>query len=90
VKGVGTPVNQLLDELGDLGTCRPLLTESLDLLVGWNLASEEEPEEGLGQRLGSAGGGREHLLALGDGLAAETDTLIGVKDGSLPDETLSN
>lgn len=30
----------------------------------------------------------EELLALGNGLAAETDTLLGVEDGTLPDEAL--
>lgn len=30
----------------------------------------------------------EELLALGDGLAAETDTLLGVEDGTLPDKAL--
>lgn len=30
----------------------------------------------------------EELLALGDGLAAESDTLLGVEDGALPDEAL--
>ena len=30
----------------------------------------------------------EKLLALGDGLAAEADTLLGVEDGALPDEGL--
>lgn len=36
----------------------------------------------------AAGGLGEKLLALGDGLAAETDTLLRVEDGTLPDEAL--
>lgn len=30
----------------------------------------------------------EKLLALGDGLATEADTLLGIEDGTLPDEGL--
>jgi hypothetical protein len=36
----------------------------------------------------AAGGLGEKLLALGDGLATEADTLLGVEDGTLPDEAL--
>lgn len=36
----------------------------------------------------AAGGLGEKLLALGDGLAAEADALLGVEDGALPDEGL--
>lgn len=41
-----------------------------------------------GQRLLAAGGRGQKLLALGDRLAAETDTLVGIEDGSLPDKAL--
>lgn len=41
-----------------------------------------------GQRLLAAGGLGENLLALGDGLAPETDALLRVENGSLPDQRL--
>lgn len=41
-----------------------------------------------GERLLATGGLGEKLLALGDGLATETDTLLGVEDGTLPDKSL--
>lgn len=42
----------------------------------------------LGKRLLATGSLGEELLALGDGLAAEADTLLRVEDGTLPDEAL--
>mgnify|MGYP005989195041 CR=1 FL=1 len=107
---VGAVVDELLDELGDVGTGSPLSREVADLLLTGNLAGQEEPEETyveaivslatrggkcagsqlltLGKRLLATGGGGEDLLALGDGLATESDTLFRVKDGTLPDEGL--
>ena len=41
-----------------------------------------------GERLLATGGLGEELLALGDGLATEANTLLGVEDGALPDEGL--
>lgn len=69
-------VEDLLDELGDRGACGPVAGELLDLLRGRDLAGDEEPEETLGERLGAAGSLGEGGLDLGDGLAAEADTLI--------------
>ena len=40
------------------------------------------------KRLLAAGGRGENLLALGDGLAAEADTLLGVEDRAFPHEGL--
>src|SRR6478609_3779962 len=42
----------------------------------------------LGKRLLATGSLGEKLLALGDGLATESDTLLRVEDGTLPDEGL--
>lgn len=42
----------------------------------------------LGKRLLATRGLGEKLLALGDGLAAESNALLGVEDGALPNETL--
>lgn len=42
----------------------------------------------LRKRLLATGGGGEDLLALRDGLATESDTLLRVEDGALPDEGL--
>jgi len=88
VQSVGTSVNQLFDEFGDSSPSGPFLGETLDLLLGGYFSSKEQPEEGLGKGLGSTGGGRELFLAFRDGLASESDTFVGVKDGSFPDKAL--
>jgi hypothetical protein len=41
-----------------------------------------------GERLLATGSLGEDLLALGDGPATESDTLLSVEDGTLPDEAL--
>lgn len=88
MEGVGASVNELLNELGDLGTSSPFLGKTLDLVGGWDLTSEEEPEKSLGEGLRSTWGGGELSLALRDGETSESDTLVGVEDGSFPDEAL--
>jgi hypothetical protein len=88
VEVVGAAVDKLGDERRELAAGSPLSGQVADLLLGGHLASEEEPEETLREGLGAAGGLGEAFLALGDGLAAETDTLLRVEDGALPDEGL--
>jgi len=83
VEVAGAAVDELLNELGDIGAGGPLSGQVADLLLGGDLASEEEPEKTLRKRLLTAGGLGEQLLALGDSLAAETDTLLRVEDGAL-------
>lgn len=77
-------VDQLLDELGDLSPRSPVGREIADLLLAGDLTGEEKPEEALGQRLLSAGRLGEKLLAFRNGLAAESDTLLGVQNRALP------
>jgi hypothetical protein len=43
-----------------------------------------------GQRLLSTGGFGEKLLAFWDRLSSESDTLLGIEDGPLPDERLDS
>jgi hypothetical protein len=88
VEVVGAAVDKLGDERRELAAGGPLSGQVADLLLGGHLASEEEPEETLREGLGAAGGLGEAFLALRDGLAAETDTLLRVEDGALPDEGL--
>ena len=76
MQGRRAAVEELLNELRDGSTCGPVLGEGSDLLLGGNLAGDEEPEEGLGERLVAAGGLREELLALRDALATEANTLL--------------
>lgn len=76
-------VDKLLDELGDIGTGSPVSGQVADLLLRGNLAGQQKPEETLRERLLTAGGLGKDVLAFGDSLAAETDTLLGVEDGAL-------
>ena len=109
VEGAGAAVDELLDELGDIGAGSPLGRQVTDLLLGGDLAGQQEPEETLGQGLSTAGSLGQELLDLGDlmpnglamrtesacrelityGTATETDTLLGVKDGTLQEKKLS-
>lgn len=88
VEGGRGAVNQLLDVLGKLGSGGKLSRESLDLGLGGDLTSQQEPEETFGEGLVATGALGELLLEVGDGLTAETDTLLRVEDGTLPDEGL--
>ena len=86
----GASIDELLNELGDFGTGGPFLGETLDLLLCRDLSSEEKPEESLREGLGSTWGGGKLSLALGDGESSESDTLVGVEDGTFPDEALGS
>lgn len=66
VKVVGAAVDELLDELGNIGTGSPLRREVANLLLRGNFASQEQPEETFRQRLLAAGGLGENLLTLWD------------------------
>lgn len=88
VQGGGERVEHLGDELGDLTLLGELSRQTSDLLLSGNLAGEEEPEHGLGEHLTALNGLGENLLALLDGLAVESDTLISVEDRALPEHAL--
>jgi hypothetical protein len=81
-------VDELGDERWNIGASSPLSGQITDLLLRWNLAGQEEPEETFWERLLTAGSLGELLLALWDGAATETDALLGVEHGALPDERL--
>lgn len=89
VEGGGASVDELLNMLGDLGSRGPVSGQTLDLSISGDLAGEQEPEKTLGERLLSARGVGKLLLEVGDSQTSESDTLLGVEDGSLPDETLN-
>ena len=96
VEVVGAAVNELLDELWEIGSGGPLGGEVADLLLAGHFAGQEEPEETLWQRLGATWRLREKLLAFWDlvwsvqagaegcaeaySLAAEADTLLRIQD----------
>lgn len=66
VEGAGAAVDELLNELGEVGAGSPLSRQVADLLLSRDLASQEEPEETLRKRLLTTGSLGEELLALGD------------------------
>jgi hypothetical protein len=80
VKVCGEVVEHLVDKGGDLGLLGELTGELADLVCGRDLASEEEPEHGLGEHLGARGTLGELLLAVLDGASVETNALVCVED----------
>lgn len=92
VQALGERVNDLLNVLRELGTRHEVLREALHLLRGGDLASKDKPEHRLGEHLSAlvadAVGVRELLLALGNALTVEGDTLVSVKNRALPEHDL--
>jgi hypothetical protein len=66
VEVIGAAVDQLFDELGKLGASSPFCGEVADLLFGWNLTGEEEPEKTLREWLFAAWGFGKEFLAFWD------------------------
>jgi hypothetical protein len=66
VKVAWAAVDELLDKLGDVGTCGPFCGEVADLLLGGNLAGQQKPEKTFWEGLLTAGGLWEEFLAFGD------------------------
>jgi hypothetical protein len=89
VEGLGTTVNEFLNEFRNLSTSSPLSREVLDLVVGGDFTGNEQPEEGLRKRLTAFFGTRKHLLAVRDGQTTETDTFLSIENGTFPDKTLN-
>ena len=90
MEGVWASVNQLLDEFRDSGSGGPLLRQTLGLFSSWDLTSEEEPEKSLWQWLLTTWCGWKLSLAFWDSEASESDTLVGIKNGSFPDQSLKS
>lgn len=88
VEGGWGSVNEVLDVLGELRAGVELSRESLDLSGGGDLTSQKKPEETFGKGFFTALGLGELLLEIRDGSTSESDTLIRVKDGTLPNEGL--
>lgn len=88
MKSLGASVNDFLHKLGNVRASSPLSRELLDLLLSGDFTSEQEPEERFGQGFLTTISSGQFLLALGDGLATETNTFISIKDRSFPDKTL--
>jgi hypothetical protein len=56
VEGVGATVDELLNELGNIGAGSPLGRQVTDLLLGGDLAGQQKPEETLRKGLLTTGG----------------------------------
>jgi len=69
-------VDELLNELGDIGAGSPFCREIADLLLGWDLAGQEKPEKTFWKRLLTTWGLGEKFLAFGDSLSTEANTLF--------------
>ena len=106
VEVAGASVDELLNVLRNLGASSPLGGKVADLLLGWDLTGEKEPEKTLGKGLLTTRRLGEEFLAFGDlndemsrgtnfeqivktdSLATEANTLLGVENGTFPDEGL--
>jgi hypothetical protein len=88
VKVRGEVVEHLGDEGGDLGLLRELTGELANLVGGRNLAGEEEPEHSLGEHLSAGCALGKLALAVLDSASVETDALVCIEDGALPDHSL--
>jgi hypothetical protein len=88
VKGLREGVQHINDMLGKTGTRVQLLREKLNLLVTRNLTGQKQPEETLGEWLGTTSGLGKNLLELRDGMATEADTLLSVEKRGLPNHRL--
>lgn len=66
VESVGAAVDELLQELGEVGTGSPFSRQGLDLGLRGDLTGQEEPEETLRERLLTTGSLGQKLLAFGD------------------------
>jgi hypothetical protein len=89
VEGLGTTVNEFLNKFRNLSTGSPFSRETLDLIVGGDLTSDEQPEERLGEGLTTLLSTRKDLLTIGDGQTTETDTFLSIENGTFPDKTLN-
>ena len=73
-----------VDKLGDEGwhiaACSPFSAQVSDLLLAWNLAGQEKPEEAFWKWLLATGSLWKLLLAFWDCPAAESDALLTVED----------
>lgn len=76
VKSRRAAVKQLLDELRDSSTRRPVLRKRGDLFLCRDFASDEKPEQGFRERLGPPRSLGKKFLAFRDSLAPETDALL--------------
>lgn len=90
VQVAGELVKHLGDELGDSGLLGKLAGEDANLVDRGDLAGKQKPEHGLGQHLGASLALGQLLLAVLDCAAVETDALVGVEDGTLPDHGLQS
>lgn len=66
VQVIRAAVDELLNELGHIGTSGPFGGEIADLLLAGNLAGQQQPEETFRERLLAAGSFGKQLLALGN------------------------
>lgn len=88
VESVGASINELFNEFRNLSSSSPFLRETLGLFSSRDFSSQKQPKESFGQRLRSSRSRGELLLTFRDGQSSESDTLIGIEDGSFPNEAL--
>ena len=76
--------------VGESGSVVPFVSNSLSLFFGWDFTSDEKPEKGLRKGFTTFLGSGEKLLALGDSLSTESNSFLGVQNGSFPDHGLDS
>jgi hypothetical protein len=88
MEGGWAAINELFDEFRQLCSSRPFGREILDLLLTWDLASQEQPEEAFWEWLLTTRSFGKQLLTFWNCLAAESNALLRVKNRSFPDQRL--
>jgi hypothetical protein len=86
VEGWWSTVNNLLHVLWKLGTSGKLGRKRSNLALSWNLTGQQQPKKTFWKWLVSTWSLWKLLLDLWDGLASESDTLLRVQNGTLPNK----
>lgn len=79
--------DEFLGVLGEIASSSQVFRDVLEFRGVGDLAGHEEPEETLAKRFVTSGSLLEEVAEIGDGVFSEGDTVLGVKEGSVPDKT---
>ncbi len=89
VKVLGQVLEHMRHFVGELlGSFGKLVNQGISLCLGRNLTGDQKPQQSLRQGLCAVLGSGELLLAFGDGIAPEADSLFGIEKRCFSNQTL--